>query len=46
MDQMKSFSKLFEDKSFYEFVMKGIAKEAYKDLRNGAVVEKSSVYNA
>ena len=34
MQQMKAFSKLFEDKAFYESVMESIAKEAYKDLRN------------
>jgi len=34
MEQMKAFSKLFEDKSFYDSVMESIAKEAYKDLRN------------
>lgn len=34
MEQMKAFSKLFEDKAFYETVEKSIAKEAYKDLRN------------
>ena len=34
MEQMKAFSKLFEDKAFYESVMESIAKEAYKDLRN------------
>lgn len=33
MEQMKAFSKLFEDKVFYTSVMKSIAKEAYKDLR-------------
>ena len=33
MEQMKVFSKLFEDKVFYTSVMKSIAKEAYKDLR-------------
>lgn len=35
IDQMGSFSKLFEDKSFYKLVMESIAKEAYKDLRSG-----------
>ncbi|MBD5517096.1 MAG: type I restriction endonuclease subunit R, partial [Lachnospiraceae bacterium] len=34
VEQMKAFSKLFEDKSFYETVQESIAKEAYKDLRN------------
>lgn len=34
MDSMTSFSKLFEDKKFYNSVMEEIAKEAYKNLRN------------
>lgn len=34
MESMKAFSKLFEDKTFYQSVMEEIAKEAYKDLRN------------
>lgn len=34
MEQMKAFSKLFEDKVFYNSVMESIAAEAYKDLRN------------
>lgn len=34
ISQMEAFSKLFEDKGFYESVMESIAKEAYKDLRN------------
>ncbi|MCC3668893.1 type I restriction endonuclease subunit R [Terrisporobacter mayombei] len=47
MDQMKAFSKLFEDRVFYDSVMKSIAKEAYKDLRSGScVAEKSGAYNA
>lgn len=33
-DSMKSFSKLFEDKSFYNAVMEVIGKEAYKNLRS------------
>lgn len=33
-ESMTSFSKLFEDKSFYNSVMEEIAKEAYKDLRS------------
>jgi type I restriction enzyme R subunit len=33
MESMKSFSKLFEDKAFYNAVMEVIAKEAYKNLR-------------
>ena len=32
-ESMKSFSKLFEDKAFYNTVMEIIAKEAYKNLR-------------
>ena len=31
---MKSFSKLFENKSFYNSIMESLAKEAYKDLRS------------
>lgn len=34
ISQMEAFSKLFEDKRFYESVMESIAKEAYRDLRN------------
>lgn len=34
VEQMKAFSKLFEDKAFYNSVQESIAKEAYKDLRN------------
>lgn len=34
MEQMNAFSKLFEDKAFYNSVMESMAKEAYKDLRN------------
>lgn len=34
MEQMKAFSKLFEDKSFYISVQESIGKEAYKNLRN------------
>jgi type I restriction enzyme R subunit len=33
MEQMKAFSKLFEDKAFYNSVMDSISKEAYKNLR-------------
>lgn len=33
MESMESFTKLFEDKNFYESVMEEIAKEVYKDLR-------------
>lgn len=32
-DEMKSFSRLFEDKSFYNAIMEIIGKEVYKDLR-------------
>ena len=34
MESIESFTKLFEDKTFYETVMKEIAKEVYKDLRS------------
>ena len=34
MESMKAFSKLFEDKKFYETVMEEVGKVAYKDLRN------------
>lgn len=34
MEQMKAFSKLFENKKFYNSIMESLAKEAYKDLRN------------
>lgn len=33
-ESMESFTKLFEDKSFYDSVMEEIAKEVYKDLRS------------
>ena len=33
MDSMKAFSRLFEDKAYYNSVMEVIAKEAYKNLR-------------
>ena len=33
-ESVSSFSKLFEDKTFYNSVMESIAKEAYKDLRS------------
>ena len=33
-EQVKSFSKLFEDKKFYQSTMEEIAREAYKDLRS------------
>ncbi|MFH5836727.1 type I restriction endonuclease subunit R [Proteiniclasticum sp. C24MP] len=32
-EEMKSFTRLFEDKAFYNSVMQVIAKEAYKNLR-------------
>lgn len=35
MDSMTAFSKLFEDKNFYNSVMEEIARESYKDLRSG-----------
>lgn len=34
IDQMQAFSKLFENKAFYNSVMESIAREAYKELRN------------
>ena len=34
MESIEGFTKLFEDKTFYETVMKEIAKEVYKDLRS------------
>lgn len=34
MESMSSFSKLFEDKKFYNSVMEEIARESYKDLRS------------
>ncbi len=34
MSSMEAFSKLFEDKTFYQTVMETISREAYKDLRN------------
>lgn len=34
VEQMDAFSKLFEDKAFYNLVMTTMAKEMYKDLRN------------
>lgn len=33
MESIEGFTKLFEDKRFYESVMKEMAKEVYKDLR-------------
>lgn len=33
IDQMGSYSKLFENRSFYNTVMEEVAKEAYKELR-------------
>lgn len=35
MESMRAFSKLFEDKNFYNSVMEEIARESYKDLRSG-----------
>lgn len=34
MESIESFTKLFEDKNFYETVMKVLAREVYKELRN------------
>lgn len=34
MESMGAFSKLFEDKKFYNSVMEEIARESYKDLRS------------
>lgn len=34
MESMGAFSKLFEDKAFYDTVMESISREAYKDFRN------------
>lgn len=34
MESMEAFTKLFEDKTFYNSVMEEIAKEVYKDLRS------------
>ena len=36
-ESVSSFSKLFENKTFYQSVMEEIAKEAYKDLRSGKI---------
>lgn len=33
-EQMDAFKKLFEDKAFYDVIMKEIAKEAYRGFRN------------
>jgi len=33
LEQMDSYSKLFEDKSYYNSIMAAVAKEIYKDLR-------------
>lgn len=33
-EQVQSFTKLFEDKNFYNSIMEEIAKEVYKDLRS------------
>lgn len=37
MESMSSFSKLFEDKKFYNSVMEEIAKASYKDLRSDKI---------
>ncbi|WP_200411811.1 type I restriction endonuclease subunit R [Virgibacillus salexigens] len=34
MEQMDSYSKLFEDKSYYNTIMMAVAKEIYKELRS------------
>ncbi|MFD2657940.1 type I restriction endonuclease subunit R [Gracilibacillus thailandensis] len=33
LEQMDSYSKLFEDKSYYNSIMEAVAKEIYKELR-------------
>ena len=33
-EQMDAFKKLFEDRAFYEVILKEIAKEAYRGFRN------------
>ena len=35
MEQMNSFAKLFEDKSFYETVMATLAQQTYINSNNG-----------
>lgn len=37
MESMGAFSKLFENKEFYNQVMEQISKELYRELRNGTV---------
>ncbi|MDY0406589.1 hypothetical protein P5G51_015560 [Virgibacillus sp. 179-BFC.A HS] len=34
MEQMDAYSKLFEDKSYYNVIMAAVAKEIYKELRS------------
>jgi type I restriction enzyme, R subunit len=34
IEQMNAYSKLFEDRSFYNAVLDAVAKEAYKELRS------------
>lgn len=41
MESMSSFSKLFEDKTFYNSVMEEIARESYKDLRSETTYSES-----
>ncbi|WP_081970069.1 type I restriction endonuclease subunit R [Paenibacillus sp. FSL P4-0081] len=43
MESMSSFSKLFEDKKFYNSVMEEIARESYKDLRSQTVYSESKI---
>ena len=35
-EQVSAFSKLFENKRFYDAVMEEVGREAYKDLRKDA----------
>ena len=35
MGAMEAFTKLFEDKAFYEIVQEVISRQVYLDLRNG-----------
>lgn len=39
LESMNSFTKLFEDKNFYNSVMESIAKEAYKELRSSKIYD-------
>ena len=34
MEQTKAFTKLFEDKNFYNTVMEEVARESYKELNS------------